>query len=111
MFKFAVVEIKGKQYLTKPGSELKVDYLGNVKDLECDKVLLLVSDDTLDLGRPYLSSRIVFDVQRAEKGEKIRVAKFHAKANYRRVKGHRAVYSIIAPKVKTKVKEGVSNVK
>lgn len=98
MFKFAVVEIKGKQYLTKPDSKLKVDFLGDVKSLNCDKVLLLVGEDKIDIGKPYLSSKITFDVLGKEKGEKLRVAKFHAKANYRKVRGHRSIYSLISPK-------------
>lgn len=112
MFRFAIVEIKGKQYLTKPNTQLKVDYLGDVKNLECDRVLLLVNGENIELGKPYLSSKIVFDVEGEEKGEKIRVAKFHAKANYRKVKGHRAIHSIISHKVREDIKtKGAKDVK
>ncbi len=90
MWKFAVVEIAGKQYLVRPGEELVVNSLGDAKDIDCDKVLLL-ADDQVSLGAPFIKSHIKFNVLEQLRGKKIRVAKFHAKANTRKVRGSKSM--------------------
>ncbi len=89
MWKFAVVDIAGKQYLVKPGEELVVNNLGDTKSLDCEKVLLL-ADEKIQLGAPFIKTSIKFDVLENFRDRKIRVATYHAKANTRRVKGSRA---------------------
>ena len=107
--KYAVVEIAGRQYIVEPGRELLVNNLGDIKSLECERVLLLSEGDKLSFGEPYLKEKISFDVLEQVKGKKIRVAKYHAKANTRKVKGSRAVLSkiIIAEKAAKPAKEVV----
>src|SRR5579884_2942905 len=95
MIKYAVVEIAGRQYLVEPGKEILVNSLGDVKSLECDKVLLLADDKALNIGKPFLKDKLNFEVLEAVKGDKIRVAKYHAKANTRKVKGSRVLMSKI----------------
>lgn len=94
MLNYAIVEISGRQYKIEPGKSILVDSLGDIKNLDCDKVLLLSDDDKLSIGKPYLKEVLKFTVEEA-RGEKIRVAKFHAKANYRKVRGSRAYLSRI----------------
>lgn len=94
---YAVVEIAGRQYLVEPGKEFLVNRLvehlpaGQAgKKLECDRVLMLVDGTKVQVGRPYLKEKLSFDVIEEIKDKKIRVAKFHAKASYRKVRGSRA---------------------
>ena len=90
MTSFAVCEISGKQYKVEPGKPFNVDYQSEAKQVIEAKVLLLSGDGKVTLGYPYLKESLKLDFVADVKEEKIRVAKFHAKANYRRVTGHRA---------------------
>jgi large subunit ribosomal protein L21 len=92
---YAVVEISGRQYKVQPGKKLSVDFLGEITTLECDKVLLIAKDDNLEIGTPYLSKKLVFDVLGSRKEAKIHVAKFHHKANFRRKTGSRRITTSI----------------
>ena len=90
MLDYAVLEISGKQYKVIPGKNLIVDYLGEgAKVLEAP-VLLLSEDGKIKLGNPYLKEKLKLDILENTRGEKIRVSKFHAKANYRRTTGHKS---------------------
>lgn len=86
---YTVFEVDGKQYLAKPGEILEVDRLTTDKELVVDKVLLNVDGAKVELGTPYLKKNLTFEVIQTVKKPKIRVATYHAKANYRRVKGQR----------------------
>lgn len=88
--KYVVCDIKGKQYLVKPNQEIEVDRLEGISSFETDKVLLLVDDGKVQVGTPYLKHTLQFQILGNVKKDKIRVAKFHAKANYRKVLGFRA---------------------
>ena len=89
MLKYAICEILGKQYKVIPNKILKINFnSGAGKGVEAN-VLLLVEDGKLRVGQPYLKQRLVLKALGNVSSEKIRVAKFHAKANYRRVKGSR----------------------
>lgn len=90
MFKYAVVEIAGRQYKVVPNQELVVNKLDQEGFFECDKVLLKADGDKLSVGMPYLKDKIKFEVVEQVRGKKIRVSIFHAKANYRRTTGSRS---------------------
>ena len=99
MLDYAVCEISGKQYKILPNKPLEVDWLGDESKKIDVSVLLLSEENKLKFGNPYLKEKLTLDVLETTKGEKIRVAKFHAKANFRKVTGHRAkktkvVYSV-----------------
>lgn len=95
MLNYAVCEINGKQVKVIPNRDIFVDFLGDVKTLSCDKVLLIKDGEELKIGKPYLKDVLDFDILETMKGAKLRVAKFHAKANYRRVIGSRQKLSKI----------------
>lgn len=94
MINYLICEIAGKQYKVVPNKPLKVAFLGDVKQIEA-KVLVRADDKGTTIGNPYLKDGAKFEVTAYGKGKKIRVGKFHAKANYRRVKGHRIQSSTI----------------
>ena len=90
MLNYAVCEIGGKQYIVIPNQPLVVDNQDeNIKKIEAN-VLLFSEDGKIKVGKPYLKEKLSLEVMGQIRGEKIRVSKFHAKANYRKVKGHRA---------------------
>lgn len=94
--KYAVIETGGKQYKVTSGMVLEVENLASPKgeDMFFDKVLMVVEDEKVELGNPYLSNiklgaKIIDNI----KGEKIRVSKFRSKSRHRRVMGHRQLLS------------------
>ena len=90
MLNYAVCEISGKQYKVIPGQTLEVALQkGSDKDIEVN-VLLLSEDGKLKIGSPYLKEKLALKRVEDGKGKKIRVSKFHAKANYRRTTGYRS---------------------
>ena len=92
MLDYAICEIGGKQYKFLPNQPLLVDLQDNSKPIEVG-VLMMVENNKVKLGKPYLKEKLNLKVLEEVKGEKIRVAKFHAKANYRRVTGIRPKYT------------------
>ena len=89
MSDYAICEISGKQYKLVPNKPLKVDLLEGEKNIEA-AVLFLSEKGKVKIGTPYLKEKLILNFLENTKEDKIRVAKFHAKANYRRVTGHRA---------------------
>lgn len=85
---YAICQINGKQYLLTEGKVIEVDKITEREKLEF-KTLLISQDNRLRIGKPYLKEEIKLEILEDVKGEKIRVGKFHAKANYRRVRGIR----------------------
>lgn len=90
--KYAVLQSGGKQYKVSEGSVIEVEKLAvNAGDTyKLDKVLLVANDGDYMVGQPLVANATVTaKVLEQKKGPKIRVAKFKAKARYRRVQGHR----------------------
>jgi large subunit ribosomal protein L21 len=90
--KYAVFASGGKQYKVKEGDNVELEKLKAEAggDVVFDDVLLLVSDDGVKVGQPNVAGvTIAAKVLEHTQGKKIRVAKFKAKARYRRVYGHR----------------------
>lgn len=96
MFSFAIGEINGRQYRIEPKKPFLVDLL-DVREIEVP-LLLWVEDGKVKLGTPYLKEKIKLEVLEEIQGKKIRVARYHAKANYRKVKGQRSKYSKVVLK-------------
>lgn len=93
---YLVAEIKGKQYKVLPNKKFNVDFLGDdVTKLDCETVLLMSVGDKVEVGMPFLKSKVSFEVLGMTKGKKIRVAKYHAKANTRKVTGAQKKYSTL----------------
>lgn len=100
MLNYAIVEISGRQYKVVPNKSILVDFLGeDLKSLDCDKVLMLSDGEKIEIGDPYLKTKLTFEVMGAKRQAKIRVAKYHSKANTRKVIGSRATLSEIKLKV------------
>lgn len=95
MLNYIVADIGGKQYKISPKQVVLVDFLGDLKKFECNKVLLKSEDGKLEIGTPFLNKSVNFEVLEGIKKTKIRVANFKSKANYRRVIGQKTLQSKI----------------
>jgi len=90
---YAIIESGGKQYKAVAGNFIDVDKI-NLEPGQAytfNKVLLYTADGVCKIGQPSLDDVIVVGkILKQFKGDKIRVAKFKAKARFRRVTGFRA---------------------
>lgn len=90
--KYAVLVTGGKQYKVSQDDILEVEHLDTQKDNKVifSDILLYADEDNVQVGTPYVKGvSVETTVLEHMRGEKIRVAKFKAKARYRRVTGHR----------------------
>jgi large subunit ribosomal protein L21 len=94
--KYAVIKTGGKQYKVSEGDVLEVERLKAEKDskISFDNVLLLVSDSSVKIGKPFLAGeKVEAKLLENIKGEKIRVSKYKSKVRFRRTTGFRASIS------------------
>jgi large subunit ribosomal protein L21 len=93
MAKYAVVRIKGHQYKVSEGEEILVDKI-DTKEPEIE-TLLIADDEKVQIGKPVVKeAKIKVKVlKEVEKGEKIDVLKYKAKARYRKHTGFRPQYT------------------
>lgn len=93
---YAVIKTGGKQYKVSEGDVIEIERLNSEKDdkVVFDKVLLLVSDDKIKIGKPFIEGeKVEGKLLENLKGDKIRVSKFKAKVRYRKTIGFRASVS------------------
>ena len=93
--KYAVVEIKGKQYKVEEGGEYLVDLHSEKEEIN-SRVLLYKDGKLVSIGKPYLG-KINIKVKKLEnvKGNKIHIMKYKAKSRFRRKTGFRPKYTRI----------------
>jgi large subunit ribosomal protein L21 len=89
---YAIIETGGKQYKASIGKTLEIEKLqvstGVIHTFE--NVLLYSTGEICKIGQPVLKNVVVTGkVIDQIKAPKIRVAKFKAKARFRKVQGHR----------------------
>lgn len=90
--KYAVILSGGKQYKVAEGDTVAVEKLEAKPNASYtfDQVLLFVDGDKKEFGKPTVAGVVVTGVVVGDKKTaKVRVAKFKAKAKYRRVTGSR----------------------
>ena len=89
---FAIIKTGGKQYRVSLGQKLVVEKL-DVKDGESvvfDQVLLRARDGKVEIGAPTVLGAKVEARQLSNFKEKTKIVfKYHAKARYKKKKGHR----------------------
>ena len=90
---YAIVDIKGKNYVAEQGKALLVDKLqeNNGDKITLDKILLFKNDENkVQVGNPYLKNmNIEASVLDTFKDKKITVMKFKRRKNYKKKQGHR----------------------
>lgn len=98
--KYAICQIYGKEYKIEPGQAFEVDKKLNGKEINV-KALLISEDGKLKMGKPFLKDELTLTVLENIRGDKIRVGKYHSKANYRRVTGQRSEKTRVVWNVKS----------
>lgn len=87
---YSVIQIGSRQYKIERDQTIEIDKLQEeAKTLMVEKILLIVDENKVLIGTPYLKEKIELEVLGNVKKDKIRVATYKAKANYRRVIGQR----------------------
>ena len=101
---YAIVEIQGQQFRAEAGKRLYVHYLGDEKNegdsLEFDKVLLVYADGAVTVGAPAVEgAKVICEVMTPlVKGEHVIVFKKKRRKGYRRLNGHRQMFTLIKVK-------------
>jgi len=97
---YAVVELKGHQYIVQEGDIITVDNvdLAEGEKMIIDNVLLAFDDkaDKVIVGAPYIAkAKVECVVSKNQKGDKMRIIKFKRKNRYQRTIGFRAHQSLL----------------
>ncbi len=90
---FAVIKAAGKQYKVTSGTVLEIDKIEGEKgkNISFDEVLLLSDEKTTLVGTPLVkNASVTAKIVDQIRGDKVRVAKFKAKARFRRATGFRS---------------------
>lgn len=98
---YAIIQIAGKQYRVSPGDQLVVDRLqpdmiDKNQEVLVSDVLLVHDGQTVHIGTPTVQGAQVSLKHEAEqRGEKLRIFKYKAKARSRKTMGFRAEQSVL----------------
>lgn len=92
---FAIIKTGGKQYLVKEGESLVVETITkNVGEKVEFEVMLVAAGDDIKVGKPLVKgAKVSAEVLEQGKGEKTRVVKYHRKARFKKVYGHRQPFT------------------
>nr|WP_092068684.1 50S ribosomal protein L21 [Dendrosporobacter quercicolus]NSL47189.1 50S ribosomal protein L21 [Dendrosporobacter quercicolus DSM 1736]SDL79800.1 large subunit ribosomal protein L21 [Dendrosporobacter quercicolus] len=93
---YAIIETGGKQYRVTEGDVVTVEKIeaGEGETVEFDRVLTVVKDGSVVLGKPVVTgAKVTAKVVAQGKAKKILVFKYKAKSNYRRRQGHRQPFT------------------
>lgn len=100
--KYAIIQIGGKQIKITEGLSFEIE---RQKKLDFDVVLYSDGKDIL-IGNPYVKGvKVKAKIDREERGNKVRVARFKSKSRYHKVRGHRQPLSIVKVESINKVGE------
>lgn len=94
---YAVIETGGKQYRVKEGDVIVIEKLGVEagEKVEFDKVLVMGEGADIQVGTPYVGSKVYGTVVENGKGKKVVIFKYKAKKDYRKKQGHRQPYTMV----------------
>lgn len=94
---FAIIKIQGHQEIVYPNTQhLIVDRIEEKeKSIIKPEVLLASLNGDIQIGAPTINFPIELEVISHQKGKKIYVQKFHAKARFRRRTGFRANQTVL----------------
>jgi large subunit ribosomal protein L21 len=96
---YAIIRTGGKQYRVSQGQDIKVEKLEAEvgEKVVFDQVLLAGEGENIRVGNPYLeNTKVIGRVRRHGKNSKVVVFKFKRRKNFRRTRGHRQEYSLVA---------------
>ena len=98
---YAIIQSGGKQYRVTSGDTIDVERL-DAEDggtVELEQVLMVVEGSKISVGTPTVEgAKVIAEVMGNGKGEKVTVFKYKPKVRYRRMQGHRQMYTRLAIK-------------
>ncbi len=92
---YAIVEVKGKQYIVEKGKDILIEYLGEkaTESPEIKTLLVKKDDETVLVGTPIVeSAKITCKIVEEIKGDKVIIGKHKRRKDYKRKVGHRQKY-------------------
>ncbi len=93
---YAIIETGGKQYRVSEGDILKVEKIDEKEGVTFDRVLVVSDGKKAIFGNPYVSTaKVTADVLETGKAKKILVFKQKPRKGFRRLKGHRQLYTTV----------------
>jgi large subunit ribosomal protein L21 len=95
---YAVIDTGGKQYKVKQGDTIEVEKIPGLPgdEVTFDQVLLIGDGKDCSIGQPnVVGSKVVAELLRHDRGEKIVIGKFKRRKKYRRKTGHRQEISLV----------------
>ncbi|MCS7058299.1 MAG: 50S ribosomal protein L21 [Meiothermus sp.] len=96
---YAIIKTGGKQYRAETGSRLRVEKLEANPGETVEFEALMLGGERTVIGTPTVpGAKVVAEVVGHGRGKKVVVAKFKAKVQYRRKRGHRQPYTEIVVK-------------
>lgn len=93
---YAIMETGGKQYRVQVGDSVRIEKLDLEvgAKVEFDKILAVVDDADLNVGKPLVEgAKVAATVEIQGKNKKIIAYKFKSKEDYRNKKGHRQPFT------------------
>jgi large subunit ribosomal protein L21 len=93
---YAVIQTGGKQYRVTEGDVLKIETLVAEagQEVEFDKVLMVQSDDSIKVGKPYVEGgKVTATVTAHGRHAKVTIVKFRRRKHYMKRAGHRQNYT------------------
>ena len=95
---YAIIETGSKQYKVEEGDTVQIEKIAASpgEEVTFDKVLLIGGVKGSLIGQPnVVGSKVVGQLLRHDRGEKIVIGKFKKRKKYRRKAGHRQDVSVV----------------
>ncbi len=93
---YAIIESGGKQYRVSEGDVIKLERIDDEKSVTFGNVLMVSDGEKNSFGSPFLpSAKVTADVLETGKSKKVLVFKQKTRKGYRRLRGHRQVYTAV----------------
>ncbi len=93
---YAVIQTGGKQYRVEEGTTLKIEKLelGAGDSVEFDKVLMIQSGDSVQVGLPFIEGgKVTATVMSQGRHKKVKIIKFRRRKHHMKHMGHRQYYT------------------
>ena len=95
---YAIIKNGGHQQRVSPGDIIKVQKMeaDNGKEISLDKVLLVLKDENVSVGNPFLKNAAVkAEIQGNEKAVKNLIFKKKPRKGHKKLRGHRQNYTVL----------------
>ncbi len=90
--KYAVLDISGHQSFVSENDTITIDKIDGKPEekLKTNKVLLMVDEDKVSVGTPYVkNAQVSYQIVKHYQGTKLKIFKYKAKSRYRKTMGFR----------------------